>query len=179
MSTINPAGRADGTTSLSENDRPISSGGVKAVGASQVKTPGIDDGWDSASSTSWATDLAEPNDEARRQAWRDHDDHLERTIMQREQAREEGESEASGERESLSAEELAGETAPLKGPLHEAQNKLGLRSLRQADTALHHNLRSSQNTVTTGVADRVAGVSPGTQPGTDEQSRHRQREPRL
>lgn len=175
MSTINRAGRADGTTNDSVTDRPISTGGVKAVGVSAVNTPGIDDGWDSASSTSWATELAEPNEEARRHAWQDHDDHLERRDVHRELAREEADVGAEGpeERASLSAEELTGEVAAVNLPMQEAQNKLGLRSLRQADTALQHSLRASQSNAASGAADRVASTTGNAQTSTDEQSHQR------
>jgi len=176
MSMINPASRADGTTVFSEGERPLTGAPGKTGGATHTKTPGIDDGWDSASSTSWATDLVEPNEEARRHAWRDHQDQDERAVMHRELARDAGQAEAPADSDSRGAKELTGEVALAKDPLQEAQNKLGLRSLRQADTALEYQVRSTQAAPVRGTPDRVDSISASTNSGADEQPGQRQRD---
>lgn len=176
MSKVNPIDSPLNTASAPvASDRASVPSPGKSASLPSSNAPGTDNGWDSATSTSWATELVEANETARKQAWREHQDRLERSFApEKNRDNELQDSAAPAEIETPDAEKLTGEIAALKDPIYEAQTKIGYRSLKQTDTALQHNARSTQSPAAAQVSSGVPQASGGSQASSDG---HSQRKP--
>jgi len=173
MSKVNPIDSPLNTASVPINsDRPSMPSPGKSTSLPASYSPGSDDGWDSASSTSWATELVEANETARKQAWYEHQDRLERSFCQeRTPDTPTNPTTAAAEIETPDAEKLAGEVTALRDPIYEAQAKIGYRSLKQSDTALQHQPRPSQSSAVDQLSGDVPQAANASQASADGHTR--------